>query len=103
MTGVQTCALPIWGSLFTTFNYGEILSGGFLSLGLDLTDYIIILAGVVLIFALTKLNDKYGLREVLVGKTALSWTLSLALLLVIILFGAYGIGYDASQFIYNQF
>ena len=31
------------------------------------------------------------------------WAIFSALLLIIIVFGAYGLGYDASQFIYNQF
>ena len=35
------------------------------------------------------------------GKTVLSWALSSVLLVLILLFGAYGIGYDASQFIYT--
>ena len=35
--------------------------------------------------------------------TALLWCVFGALFVLILLFGAYGIGYDASQFIYNQF
>ena len=31
------------------------------------------------------------------------WAIFTALLLVIVVFGAYGLGYDAAQFIYNQF
>jgi len=30
-------------------------------------------------------------------------TIWYGLFLVVLLFGAYGVGYDASQFIYNQF
>ncbi len=93
----------MWGSMFTTFNYGELFSEELLWLGLDVADYIIIFASVLLVFAVTKASEKYDLREALVGKTVLSWALSLTLLLVIIMFGAYSIGYDASQFIYNQF
>ena len=31
------------------------------------------------------------------------WAIFYVLTLVIIVFGAYGLGYDAAQFIYNQF
>jgi hypothetical protein len=58
---------------------------------------------VVLVAVVSKLSMKRDIREWLVGKTALSWALSAAILIVIVLFGAYGIGYDASQFIYMQF
>jgi hypothetical protein len=29
--------------------------------------------------------------------------MTVTLLLIVLIFGAYGIGYDSSQFIYNQF
>ena len=57
----------------------------------------------LVVFLVTKLSQKRDLREWLYRKTALSWVLSGAMILIIVLFGAYGIGYDASQFIYTQF
>lgn len=93
----------MWGSMFTTFNLGSLLGGGALKLGLDLKDYIILVFAIVAVAIVAKLSEKRDIREWLYGKTALSWALSGALLLVIILFGAYSIGYDASQFIYTQF
>lgn len=93
----------MWGSMFTDFNWGSMLGGGILELGLDIKDYVIIALSVLLIAAMSKLSQKSNIREWLCGKTVLSWTLSGALLLIIILFGAYSIGYDASQFIYTQF
>ncbi len=92
-----------WGSMFTAFNLGEMLGGGIFDLGLTLTDYIIVAFGVVLMAIMSKLSEKRNVREWLCGKTALSWVLTGALLITIVLFGAYGIGYDASQFIYTQF
>ena len=93
----------MWGSMLTDFNLGSMLSGGILELGLGVKDYIIIGLSVVLMATVSKLSQKRDLREWLCGRTVLSWTLSGALLVVIILFGAYSIGYDASQFIYTQF
>lgn len=93
----------MWGSMLTDFNWGEMLGGGILELGLDVKDYVIIAVSVLLVFVVSKLSQKRDLREWLYGKTTLSWVLSGALLIAIILFGAYSIGYDASQFIYTQF
>jgi hypothetical protein len=93
----------MWGSMFTKFNWGELFSGGISSLGLKAADYVIIAVAVVIVFTVSKLSQKHDLREALVGKTALSWTLACVMLIIVLLFGAYGMGYDASQFIYNQF
>lgn len=93
----------LWTSMFTDFNAPQMLSGGILALGLDIKDYVIIFVSVFLVAIVSRLSQKYDIREKLYGKTALSWALSLMLVVAILLFGAYGIGYDASQFIYTQF
>ena len=93
----------MWGSMLTTFNYKSCFGGGILDLGLEIKDYVIIALAVAVVAIVAKLSEKRDIREWLLGKTALSWTLSAAILIAIILFGAYSIGYDASQFIYTQF
>jgi hypothetical protein len=89
--------------MFTRFNWGEVFSGGISELGLKAVDYVIIAIAIVIVFIVSKLGQRRDLRQALVGKTALSWTLAGVMLVIILLFGAYGMGYDASQFIYNQF
>ena len=93
----------MWGSMFTNFNWGQMFGEGIFDLGLEIKDYMIILAAGLVVFLVTKLSQKKDLREWLYGKTVLSWVLSGAILLIIVMFGAYSIGYDASQFIYTQF
>ena len=93
----------LWGSMFTKFNWGDVFKGGLLGLGLKTVDYVIIAVAVIIVFIMSKLSQKFDVREALLNKTALSWTLACIMLIVVLLFGAYGIGYDASQFIYNQF
>ena len=83
----------MWGSMFTNFNWGSCFSGDILNIGLDIKDYIIIAVAVALIFTVTKLSSKRDLREWLLGKTVLSWALSCAMVIVILLFGVYGTGY----------
>ena len=92
-----------WGTMFTKFNWNEIFGGGILDLGLNITDFVIIAIAVITVAIFSKLGQRRNIREELVDKTALSWILAGVFLFVVILFGAYSIGYDASQFIYNQF
>lgn len=93
----------MWGTMFTKFNWNEVFGGGIQELGLKAVDYVIIAVAVVIVFTVSKLGQKRDLRQALIGKTALSWTLTGVIIILIVLFGAYGMGYDASQFIYNQF
>ncbi len=93
----------LWWSMLTNFNWGELFTGGMLGLGLGVSDYCVLLAGAALAFAVSKLGEREPLRRRL-GHDAIPFTAAACLLTVLILlFGAYGIGYDASQFIYTQF
>ncbi len=92
------------GSLATTFNYGILFDGTMLKLGLTGLDYGILLAGIVLMFAVSLVQEKKGsVREILWTKPVLRYSLLCLLFVVVLLMGSYGIGYNASNFIYNQF
>ena len=92
------------GSLFTTFNFSVLWDGTMLNLGLTVLDYIILGGGIVLMFSVSLLQEKKGsVRELLWNKPMLRYILIFALLLIVLLMGSYGIGYNASNFIYNQF
>lgn len=91
----------MWGSIFTKSNFAKCFGGEIFELGLELKDYVILAVAILIVAVVAKLSQSKDLREWLYGRTVLSWTLSSVLLVLIILFGAYGIGYDASQFIYT--
>ena len=92
------------GSLFTTFNFHILWDGTLMNLGLTGLDYAIIFGGVLIWFIVSLMQEKGPIRERLQTKpVAVRYSLIFALLLVILLMGSYGIGYDASNFIYNQF
>ena len=94
----------MFGSMFTTFNWGEVLSGGLMGLGLTMVDYVILLAGLLLLFAVSMVQRSGKVRDKIAAKPmAVRTLLWYGLFLAVLLFGAYGVGYDASQFIYNQF
>lgn len=92
------------GSLVTTFNFNILWDGTMLKLGLTGLDYIILLGGIVVMFAVSLYEENKGsIREALWEKPVLRYAAIIALLFVVLLMGSYGIGYNASDFIYNQF
>lgn len=91
------------GSIFTTSNWNQLFNGKVLSLGLDISDYIVVLIGCVVLVIVSALGEKTDVREQLHKRPAACAALFGILLISILIFGAYGIGYDATQFIYNQF
>ena len=56
-------------------------------------------------FVISLLQEKKGsIRELLHNKpAALRYCLIFGLFVIVVLMGSYGIGYNASSFIYNQF
>ena len=99
------------GSMFTTFNFHVLWDGSLLNLKQDNvvvihgSDYILLAVCLLIVLgvSLFKLN-KGSVRDALYAKPRWVFCGVMAALFVsILIFGAYGIGFDASQFIYNQF
>ena len=93
------------GSMVTTFNFHILWDGSIMKLGLSGLDYAIIGGGIVIVFIVSLIQEKKGsIRQILAAKPAvLRYSLIFALFLIVLLMGSYGIGYNASNFIYNQF
>ena len=92
------------GSLVTTWNVKMLWDGTMMNLGLSALDYGILGGGIALMFAVSVYEETKGsVREMLWTKPALRYILVFALLVVTLLMGSYGMGYNASSFIYNQF
>ncbi len=74
-------------------------------LGLRSVDGGILLAGIVLMTAVSVIQEKWGsVRELLWRKHWLvRYSLTFMLFLIVLFMGCYGIGYDAESFIYSQF
>lgn len=91
-------------SMFTNWNWGALFSGELLKLGLTVSDYAVVFAGAALLITVSLIQRRGSVREMLVEKPhVLRYGLIAVLALIVLVFGAYGIGYDSSQFIYNQF
>ena len=96
--------LSMFFSLFTEHNYRILWDGSLLQLGLTATDYYIVLAGMVLLLFADFLRCTGSIRNRLYQKPFwLRWAVYYGFIFAILLFGAYGSGFRASQFIYHQF
>ena len=88
-------------SIFWVNNWGKAVVT---DLGITTADYLVLAVGVVILFVVSLASRTIDIRDRILAKNEIVWYPVLALLLVtILIFGVYGIGYDSSQFIYNRF
>lgn len=98
-------ALRIIKRMFLTFNPWIFFDGGIYRLGLDQKDLSVLTVSLLCLFvaSLCKYN-KISLRQKITEQGLwLRWSIYICAILVIVVFGIYGSGYDAAQFIYFQF
>lgn len=98
----------MFGTMFIRFNTGQLFNGSLMNLGLKMADYVVLLVGLVILTMVSLVQRNGSVRSKLAEKPrTVRYTVnSLAyyvLIISILVLGAYGVGYDSSQFIYNQF
>lgn len=94
----------MFGSMFTAKNWNVLWNGALLKLGLTAADYGVLAAGIAVLLGVGLLQRSGSVREKIAARAyPVRVALWFALFLSILMLGAYGIGYDASQFIYNRF
>ena len=97
-------SFQMFGSIFTKWNWGELFNGSLTRLGLSVADYIVVGAGAITLIAFSLVQRTGSVREKLYHKPRwLRYGIIVMLLVVVLVLGTYGMGYDARQFIYNQF
>ena len=96
-----TMALNMIGSVFTNFNYPELFSN-LLNLNLDLPNIIVLVISTIMltIFDVKKDNIIAKIKNMKIETKIL---LIGILGLIILVFGIYGIGFNAQEFIYSKF
>ena len=93
----------LWGTMLTTFNWSELWHGGMTSFGLSAAEWCVIFCGVAAMYLASKLSAKEPVRHRLARRPVAFFACLCLLAVIILVFGAYGIGFDASAFIYDQF
>ena len=102
--GDVALSFKMLGEMITNMNLSILFDGSLLNIGLTLIDYIILIIGVIFMFLVSHSKKNGSVREQIDQKNVVvKFAIYYVLIFAIILLGAYGIGYDASSFIYNQF
>ena len=93
-----------FGSMFTVWNLPLLWRGGIASLGLNGGDWLAAGVGVIVMLCVSLVQRKGKLTPRFMQKP-LWQRLAVygVLLFTILVFGYYGFGFDAGQFIYNRF
>lgn len=97
--------MNMFGRIVTDFNFGSMGHELFKKLGIDYADLLIVGVTVAIVFTISILNEKgICVRAELKKKNiVLRWCVLLALIMYIVIFGAYGIGYMPVDPIYANF
>ncbi|MDR2547586.1 MAG: MBOAT family protein [Lachnospiraceae bacterium] len=94
----------MWGTMFTEGNWRVISDGSLLEMGLDGADFVVLLIAIIIVTLASLRQRKAPLREQIAALPYwFRFGIWYGLFLIVLIFGAYGVGYDAAQFIYNQF
>lgn len=91
--------------MFSTFNPWVFFDGTLVTLGLSGAELVLSLLAIITLLVVDFLHYKgYHLREALNHQDIwFRWMMYLGAIFVLLIFGIYGPGFDASQFIYFQF
>lgn len=92
-------ALKMMLSVFTNFNIGEVYTN-FLSLGLAVSDWIVLVIATIMLFVFEENKKKIKIKNISSEKKLI---LICMLVLIVLVFGIYGIGFNVSEFIYSKF
>lgn len=98
--------LEIYKAGFSVFNPWIFFNESFLEMGLTAIDYGVLRLSVLIIAAagIIRLVKKISVREWIAGQNIIfRWSAWIGLFLIILIYGKYGPGYDAAEFIYRGF
>lgn len=93
------------GSMFTKANLKVYVDGSLMELGLTAADYTVLVIGFIIVLGVGvyKAQTKKDVRTELSKNIPLFCLVCVLLVISVAVLGAYGNGYDSTQFIYNQF
>lgn len=102
--GLRAGMAMFW-QIVTDFSFRSFGNGTFMKLGMDGLDFVIIGVAVLIVFIVSILNERgISLRNRIAERPlAVRWLIMYALIMFIVIFGAYGAGYDPVPPIYADF
>ena len=97
-------AMDIFVRTFSDFQPWILFDGSLYTYGLDRPNFLLALVCILILFFVDLLQERMALRKAFARQNLVfRWLILYAAIFSILIFGIYGPGYDASQFIYNNF
>ena len=91
-------------SMFTHFNPWIFFDDTILDFGLDWKEYSVLCISILILYKVGKLQEKMNIREAVLRQPLfIRWTIYAAAIMIIVLCGTWGVGYDSKAFIYGGF
>ena len=82
----------------------SLFDGSLFAYGLDAQDFLVVAAGILILWAVSMLQERGSVRDRIAGCNLLvRWGIYYAAFFAIVIFGIYGPGYDSSAFLYMGF
>lgn len=90
--------------VITDFSIERLVGMEFTQLGLDKANWLVVLLGVILILVVDFIGRKRSYDEIVLKKgIVVSYSLIAIMIVIIVIFGMYGIGYEGKAFIYSRY
>ena len=94
----------MFGSIFTESSLAQLTPAAFTGMGITGFDYAVVFVGMLILITVSLIGRSGSVRgKIATCAAPVRFIIWYGLFMATIIFGAYGIGYSASQFIYNQF
>ena len=92
-------------SIFTSFAPWKLVDGSLYNLGIDRPQFVVVVLAIILVGFVGSWHEKgVKIREWIAARPLpIRWLIYYAAIFAVLIFGAYGPGYDASSFIYMAF
>lgn len=97
-------ALSMLLSIVRQFNPWVLFDKSLLALGLDGADFVVLSISLLALLIVSILQQNYHIRQKLAEQNLVfRWIVYIGLFFVVVIYGIYGPGYNATDFIYEQF
>ncbi len=90
--------------MFSHFRIGELFDGTLYTIGMDRPNFILAMASLSIVWWISLHQEKGSVREQIASfNIVFRWMIYYGAILAVVIFGIYGLNYDASSFIYMKF
>ena len=97
-------SLMVVKNIIGNFQPWKLVDESLYGYGIDRKEMGLLIVCLIVLWAVSMLQERVHIREIIARQNVVvRWALMYLIIFVILIFGVYGAGYDASAFIYTQY